>query len=51
VTLETEARLLELHAEHGGALARIAVQRAEPVGRRHGWRPAMPVTQWSMVKR
>ncbi len=51
VTLESEARLLALHASHGGTLSRIAVQRAEPVGRLHGWRPAMPVTQWSLVKR
>ena len=51
VTLESEAELTALHAEFGGDLARIAVQRAEPVGRYRGWRAAMPVTQWSMVKR
>ena len=30
---------------------RIAVERAEPVGRYRGWRPSMGVTQWSLVKR
>ena len=51
VTLESEAELARLHALHGGDLVRIAVQRAEPVGRLRGWRAAMPVTQWSLVKR
>ena len=51
VTLEGEAELLRLRAEFGGDLTRIAVSRAEPVGPYHGWRPLMPVTQWSVVKR
>jgi len=51
VTLESEALLSELHFAHGGELARIGVARAEPVGGRTGWRPFMPVTQWSLVKR
>jgi precorrin-6Y C5,15-methyltransferase (decarboxylating) len=50
VTLETEARLLALFSEHGGSLKRIAVSRADPVGTLHGWRPAMPVTQWAATK-
>ncbi|MEM1160612.1 MAG: precorrin-6y C5,15-methyltransferase (decarboxylating) subunit CbiE [Pseudomonadota bacterium] len=50
VTLESEAVLLKLHADHGGSLSRIAVQHASPVGRLHGWRPAMPVTQWAITK-
>ena len=50
VTLETEAVMLALHAAHGGDLTRIAVQRAEPVGSMTGWRAAMPVTQWALVK-
>jgi len=36
---------------HGGELARLQVTRAEPVGGRTGWRPMMPVTQWSLIKR
>ena len=51
VTLETEALLLKLHGRHGGQLVRIAVSRASPVGEVTGWRPQMPVTQWSLVKR
>jgi len=51
VTLESEAELMALHAEFGGELVRISVCRAEPVGRLTGWRPSMPVTQWSLVKR
>lgn len=50
VTLEGEAAVLALHARHGGDLVRIAVSRAEPVGRLNGWRPAMEVTQWSLAK-
>ena len=50
VTLEMEAILLERHAKLGGELTRIAVSRAAPVGSMQGWRPAMPVTQWSWVK-
>jgi len=49
VTLDSEALLSELHAEHGGDLTRIAVERAAPVGSRTAWRPAMPVVQWSLV--
>ncbi len=51
VTLESEAVLMRLHARHGGALAKIQITRAEPVGRLTGWRPLMPVTQWALVKR
>jgi precorrin-6Y C5,15-methyltransferase (decarboxylating) len=51
VTLESEAVLIALSAAHGGQLVKLAVNRAEPVGRLTGWRPLMPVTQWSLVKR
>lgn len=50
VTLESEAQLLALQAAHGGSLSRLAVGRAEPIGRRTGWRSFMPVTQWSLIK-
>jgi precorrin-6Y C5,15-methyltransferase (decarboxylating) len=50
VTLEGERALLDAHATHGGELARIAVSHASPIGELSGWRPAMPVTQWSVVK-
>ena len=50
VTLETEALLIARHAAHGGTLIRIAIERAEPLGRMTTWRPALPVTQWTWVK-
>ncbi|MEM5476200.1 precorrin-6y C5,15-methyltransferase (decarboxylating) subunit CbiE [Pacificibacter sp. AS14] len=50
VTLEGEAVLFDLFQKHGGDLTRIAISRAEPVGRLTGWRAAMPLTQWSIVK-
>jgi precorrin-6Y C5,15-methyltransferase (decarboxylating) len=51
VTLESEKILMELLEKHGGELSRLAVSRAEPVGKYHGWRSFMSVTQWSIVKR
>ncbi len=50
VTLETEAELIARHMARGGELTRIAVSRAEAVGGKTGWRPAMPVTQLRWVK-
>ncbi|MDB5645985.1 precorrin-6y C5,15-methyltransferase (decarboxylating) subunit CbiE [Methylobacterium sp.] len=51
VTLEGEAVLLTAFAGRGGSLKRLAVAHADPVGHLHGWRGAMPVTQWAWVKR
>jgi precorrin-6B C5,15-methyltransferase / cobalt-precorrin-6B C5,C15-methyltransferase len=50
VTLETEANLIAWQARHGGALLRLSVERAGPVGGHTGWRAAMPVVQWSVTK-
>lgn len=50
VTLESEAVLLALHERMGGTLTRLSVDRASPVGHLTGWRPAMPVTQWALIK-
>lgn len=50
VTLETQAEIIRRHAELGGELTQISVSRAESVGGFRGWRPAMPVTQWSAAK-
>ena len=50
VTAEGEAHLLDWRARHGGALSRIAVSRAEPVGPYHLWRPLAPVTQLAALK-
>ena len=50
VTLESERLLIDLHARLGGELIRLSVDRAEPVGPFRGWRPAMPVVHWAVVK-
>jgi precorrin-6B C5,15-methyltransferase / cobalt-precorrin-6B C5,C15-methyltransferase len=50
VTLQGEAALLAAFAAHGGSLRRVSVDRASPVGGLHGWRRAMPVTQWAWTK-
>jgi precorrin-6Y C5,15-methyltransferase (decarboxylating) len=50
VTAETEALLLHRQACLGGELTRIAIARLEPMARRQGWRPALPVTQWVWIK-
>jgi precorrin-6Y C5,15-methyltransferase (decarboxylating) len=50
VTLETEALLIARHGALGGDLTRLSVARAVPVGGLTGWRPAMPVTQWSWTR-
>ncbi|MFE7193394.1 precorrin-6y C5,15-methyltransferase (decarboxylating) subunit CbiE [Kitasatospora sp. NPDC057541] len=50
VTLESEALLTDRYRRHGGELLRLTVAHAVPVGGFTGWRQAMPVTQWSVVK-
>lgn len=50
VTAEGEAALLAFHARQGGAMLRLALARLEPMGRLHGWQPAVPVTQWTGIK-
>jgi precorrin-6Y C5,15-methyltransferase (decarboxylating) len=50
VTLETEALLIRRRDDHGGTLTLLSVERAESIGGKTAWRPAMPVTQWVWVK-
>jgi precorrin-6Y C5,15-methyltransferase (decarboxylating) len=50
VTLETEALLTELHGRHGGALMRIEVAHAAPLGGFRSWEASRPVVQWSAAK-
>jgi precorrin-6Y C5,15-methyltransferase (decarboxylating) len=50
VTVETESVLAAWHAKLGGTLARVSIQRAEPLGSFTTWRPALPVTQWSYLR-
>jgi precorrin-6Y C5,15-methyltransferase (decarboxylating) len=55
VALETEIVLLKYQSQWGGTLTRIAISRAAPIGgddaRMTAWRSAMPVMQWTWVKR
>jgi precorrin-6Y C5,15-methyltransferase (decarboxylating) len=50
VTLETQAACVDWRARWGGELTQIAIAQAEPVGRYSGWRAAMPIVQWRLVK-
>jgi precorrin-6Y C5,15-methyltransferase (decarboxylating) len=50
VTAESEAVLAQWYSRAGGELRRFQHYRGEPVGGFTGWRPAMPVTQWSVDK-
>lgn len=50
VTAESEAFLVQHYSRLGGELTRFQHYRGEPVGTFTGWRPAMPVTQWSYQK-
>jgi precorrin-6B C5,15-methyltransferase / cobalt-precorrin-6B C5,C15-methyltransferase len=50
VTLETQAASVDWRARFGGELTQISVAHAEPVGGYSGWRAAMPIVQWRLVK-
>ena len=50
VTLETEALLTELQRRYGGALMRIEIASAAPLGGFRSWEASRPVVQWSAVK-
>ncbi|MGE4480422.1 precorrin-6y C5,15-methyltransferase (decarboxylating) subunit CbiE [Acidocella sp.] len=49
VTLESEALFTHWAARKGGALLRLEMAEAAPLGRMRGWVPARPVMQWSVV--
>ena len=50
VTIESENFLVDLRSRHGGELVRLGVSRCESLGGMSGYRPLMPVTQWSVTK-
>jgi len=50
VVIETEAALFAARDKFGGTLTRLAVERLDKIGRLHGFRPALTVTQWAAVK-
>jgi precorrin-6Y C5,15-methyltransferase (decarboxylating) len=49
-TLEGQAELAGQFQRRGGDLVQVNIARADPVGRFHAWRPAMPVVQWRIEK-
>lgn len=49
VTVESEAVLVEWHSRLGGELRRFQHYRGEPLGGFTGWRPLMPITQWTVT--
>ena len=49
VTAESEALLVEWHSRLGGELRRFQHYRGEPLGGFTGWRPLMPITQWTVT--
>lgn len=50
VTLETERLLVAAHAEHGGELIRLSLERAGALGTMTTWRPSLPVVQWVVTR-
>ncbi|GAB2174985.1 precorrin-6y C5,15-methyltransferase (decarboxylating) subunit CbiE [Dongia sp. agr-C8] len=50
VTLETEALLTDWQARVGGALMRVELADAAPLGRMRGWERARPIIQWSVTR-
>jgi precorrin-6Y C5,15-methyltransferase (decarboxylating) len=50
VTQETEMIIVDCWRRYGGELTRHSVEHLESIGRYHGWRPARPVVQWSVIK-
>lgn len=50
VTVEAEEVCVTAHRRWGGALGRVAVEHAEPIGRLLGWKPARTVVTWAYVR-
>jgi precorrin-6B C5,15-methyltransferase / cobalt-precorrin-6B C5,C15-methyltransferase len=50
VTLEGEQRLYQWYEKVGGNFTRIAIQRAELIGKFLGWKSMSPITQWIGIK-
>lgn len=50
VTLETEALVLDWSARHGGDLLKIDLAEPSAIGRKRGWKAALPILQWSVTR-
>lgn len=51
VTVEAEAILAQSYSRYKGELKRFQHYQGEPLGGFTGWRPQLPVTQWTVTKR
>jgi len=50
VTLETEALVLEWSNRNGGSLLKIDLAEPVAIGRKRGWKAALPILQWSVTR-
>jgi precorrin-6Y C5,15-methyltransferase (decarboxylating) len=50
ITIETQVELFRRFNTMGGSLKTIQIAHADPVGGFHAMRPALPLTQWSVIK-
>ncbi|WP_254849336.1 precorrin-6y C5,15-methyltransferase (decarboxylating) subunit CbiE [Mycobacterium sp. GA-1841] len=50
VTLESEAVVAQWYSKEGGEVRRYQHYQGGAIGGFTGWRPALPVTQWAVVK-
>jgi precorrin-6B C5,15-methyltransferase / cobalt-precorrin-6B C5,C15-methyltransferase len=50
VTIETEVALAQWQQRLGGQLIRLTVSHAAPLGGFSGFRPTLPITQWTYLK-
>jgi precorrin-6Y C5,15-methyltransferase (decarboxylating) len=50
VTVESEALLHEWQRGRGGQLVKLALSYTSPLGGFTTWRPALPVTQWQVIR-
>lgn len=50
VTVESEAVVAQYYSRLGGELRRYQHYQGGAIGGFTGWRPALPVTQWTVVK-
>lgn len=50
VTIETEALVLDWSAHHGGSLLKIDLAEPVALGRKRGWKAALPILQWSVSR-
>ena len=50
VTIETEALVLDWSARQGGSLLKIDLAEPVAIGRKRGWKSALPILQWSVAR-